>query len=96
MYNYAEALVEKNSIGALKTVYENYGIMNLLAYAPLKFRPKATTIERGLNKDRNAPVLHQLVRNYLFGEAGDLSLNRGSLHLMNMRRFFEEYMNWDQ
>jgi hypothetical protein len=94
MYNYAEALVEKNSIGALKTVYENYGILNLLAYAPLKFRPKATTIERGLNKDRNAPVLHQLVRNYLFGEAGDLSLNRGSLHLMNMRRFFDEYMKF--
>lgn len=93
IYNKAPALVEKNSIGALKTVYEFMGLLDLLAFAPVKFRAKAATIERGLNKDKNAATLHQLVRNYLFGEPGSLSTDRG-LELMYMRRFFKEYIKF--
>ncbi len=94
IYNKAQALVEKNSIGALKNAYENFGLIDLLAYAPLKFRPKATTIERGLNKHNNAPVLHQLVRSYLFGDVSNGEIVGGDLHLMFMRRFFKEYIKF--
>ncbi len=87
MYNNAMALVEKNSIGALKTAYENFGVIKLLAYCPFRFRPKGWAGERGLNKDKNTPELRQLVRQYLFG----VDLNGGMLKYMNMRRFFDEY-----
>ena len=94
IYNRAPALVEKNSIGALKTVYEHLGVLDLLAYAPVKYRAKAASIERGLNKDKNAAALHQGVRDYLFGSAGDTSIDRGSLNLLFMRRFFEEFIKF--
>lgn len=87
MYNNAMALVEKNSIGALKTSYENFGVTKLLAPCPFRFRPKGWNGERGLNKDKNTSELRQLVRSYLFGDG----INDGSLKLMHMRRFFEEF-----
>jgi hypothetical protein len=87
LYHDAPALIEKNSIGALKTAYENIASINLLAYTPIRFRPKGWTRDRGLNKDRNTPELRQLVRDYLFGRAMD----DGCLKYMFMRRFYEEY-----
>jgi hypothetical protein len=87
LYFDAPALVEKNSIGALKTAYENIASINLLAFTPLRFRPKGWTRDRGLNKDRNTPELRQLVRDYLFGRA----IDDGSLKYMFMRRFYDEY-----
>jgi hypothetical protein len=87
MYNNAMALVEKNSIGALKVSYENFGVIKLLAPCPFRFRPKGWNGERGLNKDKNTPELRQLVRQYLFGN----ELDNGMLKYMNMRRFFDEY-----
>lgn len=92
LYNNASALVEKNSIGALKTVYQNFGVLDLLAYTPTRFRPKGYTGDRGLNKDRNTAELRQLVVDYLFGESG--ALDGGSLDLMFMRRFFAEYLKF--
>jgi len=87
-YNNAIALIEKNSIGALKTAYENVASINLLSFTPIRFRPKGWQRDRGLNKDRNTPELRQLVRDYLFGRAAD----DGMLKYMYLRRFFEEYM----
>lgn len=87
LYYDAPALIEKNSIGALKTAYENLASMSYLAFTPLRFRPKGWQRDRGLNKDRNTPELRQLVRDYLFGRAMD----DGNLQYMYMRRFFDEY-----
>lgn len=77
------ALVERNSIGALKLAYEHEGLMNLLAKNPKRFRPKGQKlIETGLNKDRNTPELRQLLRMYI-------SNHMYNIHIL---QFFNEFL----
>jgi hypothetical protein len=90
LYNNAIALVEKNSIGALKASYENLGCINMLAYTPVRFRPKGWNRDIGCNKDKNTPELRQLVREYLFGRSDD----NGMLKYMFINRFFDEFLEF--
>lgn len=77
-------LVERNSIGALKLVYEQMGYKKWLANCPHRFRPKSAKVEIGLNKDSNATEIHQLVRDYVVK----------NMHLMYFLRFFEEFLGF--
>ena len=81
-YNNAPALVERNSIGALKLAYEQKGRSKWLAKNPKRFRPKGGAVETGLNKDKNTPELRQLIRHYV-------TRNIFSIYL---HRFFAEFM----
>jgi hypothetical protein len=83
LYGGCENLVEMNSIGALKTAYEIRNAQSMLAYTPSRFRPKgpAGFIQKGLNKDRNAMELTQLVRDY----------SVENMDLIFFWRYFEEF-----
>jgi len=79
----APALVERNSLGALKLAYEYEGCMKLLAKNPKRFRPKGQKqIETGLHKGNNTPELRQMLRTYVGN-------NIYNIHLV---RFFEEFL----
>jgi hypothetical protein len=81
----APALVERNSIGALRLAYEMEGKFKLLAKNPKRFRPKGQKqIETGLNKAANAPEIMQLVRQYV-------SENIYNIHIL---QFFNEFMDF--
>lgn len=81
----ALALVERNSIGAMKLAYEVEGKYKLLANNPRRFRPKGQKIiEKGLHKGQNTPELRQYVRSY-FSE---------NMYIMNILRVFEEFLQF--
>jgi hypothetical protein len=84
LYNNAVALVEKNSIGALKTSYKHKGCMDMLAWCPRRFRAKNAKPEKGLNKDKNTTELRLLVRDYVKSNMQDIWIDR----------FFEEFFNF--
>lgn len=81
-YNNAPALVERNSIGALKLAYEQEGAMRMLSKCPKRFRPKSGAVELGLNKDKNTPELRQLLRSYV----------GNNMFLIFLFRFFDEML----
>jgi hypothetical protein len=83
LYFDAPALVERNSLGALKLAYEHMGCMRLLAKNPKRFRPKGQKhIELGLHKGNNTAELRQMLRGYI----GD------NIYNMHLLRFFEEFL----
>jgi hypothetical protein len=84
LYNNAVALVEKNSIGALKTSYKHKGCMDMLAWCPRRFRAKNAKPEKGLNKDKNTTELRLLVRDYVKSNMQDIWIDR----------FFGEFFNF--
>lgn len=84
LYNNAVALVEKNSIGALKTSYKHSGNMDMLAWCPRRFRAKNARPEKGLNKDKNTTELRLLVRDYVKSNMQDIWIDR----------FFAEFFNF--
>ena len=84
LYNNAVALVERNSIGALKLAYEQEGTIKMLANCPRRFRPKGGQVERGLNKDKNTPELRQLLRSYV----------GNNIFKINLLRFFNEMLDF--
>ena len=83
LYHNAPALVERNSIGALKLAYDQLGLKGMLAKNPKRFRPKGQKhIETGLNKDRNTPELRQLLRMYI----------AKNMYNMHIEQFFKELL----